>query len=100
MAQRNTAQRDRDRRAISRGYPPCWICGEAIDYTIKTPHPDSFEVDHVVALARGGADSLSNKKASHRRCNNHKRAKVHADEIKRSTSIRRPGGDGQGSAKA
>jgi 5-methylcytosine-specific restriction endonuclease McrA len=32
----------------------------------------SFEVDHIVALNNGGSDDLSNKQASHRRCNRDK----------------------------
>ncbi len=69
---RSTTVRDRDRAAIRRTRPPCGICGEDIDYTIKSPDPDSFEVDHIVPLALGGLDELDNKQASHRRCNRDK----------------------------
>lgn len=71
---RNTTTRDRDRAAIRRTKPPCHICEQPIDYTLKSPDPMSFEVDHIVPLARGGADVLANKAASHRVCN---RAKWH-----------------------
>lgn len=74
MTDRSTTVRDRDRRAIARTKPPCGICGDDIDYSLKSPHPDSFEVDHVLALHNGGTDELDNKQASHRRCN---RAKWH-----------------------
>ena len=73
---RNTTTRDRDRAAIKRTKPPCGICEHPIDYTLKTPDPLSFEVDHVIALANGGADELHNKQASHRRCNQAKAAKL------------------------
>ena len=78
-APRSTTQRDQDRRAIRRTKPPCGICGGFIDYALRSPDPDSFEVDHVVPLARGGTDTLDNKQASHRRCNRDKWHKVAED---------------------
>lgn len=62
-------RRDRHRNRIARDRPPCALCGDDIDYTLPTPHPDSFEVDHIIPISQGGADSLDNKQASHRRCN-------------------------------
>ena len=73
-APRNTTTRDRDRATIRRTEAPCHICGYPIDYAIPSPDPMSFEVDHVIPLARGGVDELANKAASHRVCN---RAKWH-----------------------
>lgn len=78
-APRSTTTRDQHRRAIRRTKPPCGICGEEIDYSLRSPHPDSFEVDHVLPIARGGADTLENKQASHRRCNRDKWHKVAED---------------------
>ena len=69
---RSTTVRDRDRRAIARTKPPCGICEQPIDYTLKSPDPMSFEVDHVIALVNGGTDTLDNKQASHRHCNREK----------------------------
>lgn len=69
---RNTTVRDRDRRAIARTKPPCGICEQEIDYTLRSPDPMSFEVDHILALDNGGTDTLENKQASHRRCNREK----------------------------
>jgi len=66
---RSTTTRDRDRRAIARTKPPCGICEQPIDYTLKSPDPMSFEVDHVIAVNNGGTDTLENKQASHRACN-------------------------------
>ena len=66
-AARDTTIRDRDRAVIRRTKPPCGICGGDIDYTLRTPHPDSFEVDHIVPLSKGGTDELANKQAAHRR---------------------------------
>lgn len=90
MAQRNTTIRDRHRKIIARGEPPCWICGEPIDYTLPHTNPMSYVVDHKVPLARGGTDTLDNKAAAHRQCNRDKGAKGHADVIRRSGSLTRP----------
>lgn len=66
---RNTTTRDRHRRIIARTQPPCALCGQAIDYSLKWPHPDSYVVDHIHPDARGGPDALSNKQAAHAHCN-------------------------------
>lgn len=69
MVSRNTTIRDQHRKAIRRTKQPCGICEAEIDYTLKSPDPMSFEVDHIVPLSKGGADTLENKTASHRICN-------------------------------
>lgn len=84
---RNTTIRDQHRRAIARTKPPCGIYllhgpGEdecRIDYSLKSPHPMSFEVDHIIPLGPNPSleriaelDVLSNKQASHRACNREK----------------------------
>jgi 5-methylcytosine-specific restriction endonuclease McrA len=72
VSARSTTIRDRDRRQIARLKPPCHICEQPIDYSLKSPDPMSFEVDHVLALHNGGTDTLDNKAASHRQCNREK----------------------------
>lgn len=78
MAQRNTTIRDRHRHHIARTKPPCGICRDPIDYTLRfdtnaagkrIPHPLSFTVDHVMPLNKGGTDTLDNKQAAHWLCN-------------------------------
>ncbi len=69
MTARSTTVRDRDRRAIARTKPPCGICSEPIDYTLRSPDPKSYVVDHIVPLNKGGTDTLDNKQAAHRDCN-------------------------------
>ncbi|WP_211225899.1 HNH endonuclease signature motif containing protein [Nocardioides alkalitolerans] len=49
--------------------PLCGICGGVIDYAPSHTGPDSASVDYIVPLADGGADSLENQHAVHRRCN-------------------------------
>src|SRR5690625_709585 len=87
----NTTLRDNHRRIIARNKPPCWICGEPINYSLKYPHKESFVVDHVIPLDAGGADTLQNKSAAHNTCNREKSNKPHASIIKRSNSLNRPG---------
>ena len=105
MAGRDTTQRNRDRTTLARGKPACAICGQPIDYTLTyltgqhgprcarpncpgcKPHPLRFEADHIIPLARGGADTLANKQATHRQCNNTKRARLVAPIVRRSGSL-------------
>lgn len=86
---RNTAARDRHRAAIAKGQPPCAICGETIDYLLKYPDPMSFVVDHIVPMAKGGADVMANKQPAHRLCNSRKSGNLQAPIIRRSGSLRR-----------
>lgn len=76
---RSTTTRDRHRSVIRRTQPPCGICEQPIDYTLRSPDPMSFEVDHIIPLGpsptpeqRAALDVLSNKQASHRKCNRDK----------------------------
>jgi 5-methylcytosine-specific restriction endonuclease McrA len=69
---RSTTTRDQHRAVIRRGKPPCGICGGEIDYSLRSPDPGSFEVDHILAIDNGGTDTLDNKQASHRACNRDK----------------------------
>lgn len=49
----------------------CAICWHDIDYSLTTPDPMSFEVDHIVPISRGGDPyDPANGQASHRCCNN------------------------------
>ncbi len=57
----------------------CHICHQDISLKYVTPHPLSFELDHVVALDNGGsAFDSRNHSSSHRRCN---RAKSNHSEV-------------------
>ena len=87
MTHRDTTTRDRHRAAIARSKPPCALCGEVIDYTLKHLEPDSYVVDHIVPLAQGGADTLANKQAAHRRCNRAKSDRLDVVVLRRSGSL-------------
>lgn len=89
MVKRSSAQRDRLRAQVARSKPACHICGAAIDYTLPHLDPKAFVIDHVIPLARGGEDALSNVKAAHRLrdCNSKKRARLIAPIVRRSGSL-------------
>lgn len=76
MAPRNTTLRDRHRRTIARDEPPCHICGNEINYQAGHLDPDSYTIDHIIPLNRGGPDTLDNLAAAHRACNRDKSDKV------------------------
>ncbi len=50
---------------------PCSRCGQRIDYTLGSEHPDSFTVEHLKPLSTHPelAEDLDNLDAAHRRCN-------------------------------
>ncbi|MGW4090053.1 HNH endonuclease [Nocardia sp. NPDC004750] len=87
MAARNTTTRDRDRAYIRRQRPACGICQGEIDYSLHYLDPGAFVVDHIVPLARGGADTRDNKQAAHRHCNRQKSDKLE-DEMSPAQPIR------------
>ncbi len=70
-------RRDRHRRTIAKDQPPCHLCGKEIDYSI-TDHldPSSFTIDHVIPIAKGGADHIDNLAAAHRKCNSSRQAGI------------------------
>ena len=84
---RNTTSRDRHRQAIAATRAACHICGGVIDYTLRSPHPMSFEIDHVIPLTRGGTDDRHNLAAAHRKCNSTKRARLVAPIVRRSGAL-------------
>ena len=48
----------------------CWLCGQPVDKTLKTPDPGSPEVDEVLPISLGGSPiKRSNVRLSHRLCN-------------------------------
>lgn len=66
----NGYRRDQVRRRVLAEEHDCWICEQPVDKTLKTPHPDSPEVDEVVPVKDGGSPfDRSNCRLSHRRCN-------------------------------
>lgn len=69
---------------------PCAICGGALDYTLPHTDPMSYQLDHLVPVALGGKDGISNSRPSHRTCNRTKGAKLVPPIIRRSGSYTLP----------
>ena len=67
----NGAMRRRLRTNLAASHPPCWLCGQPIDYTLPGTDPAGFSVDHVQTYAahRHLADEPGNLAAAHLRCN-------------------------------
>jgi 5-methylcytosine-specific restriction endonuclease McrA len=82
--------RDRARAKLRREAGPCWICGQPIDYTLKSPDPMSFELDHKKSkfVYPELAFEPSNWAPAHRTCNRAKSDREYAPIIKRSGSLK------------
>ncbi len=59
------------RAQLAEGHPPCWLCGQPINYDAAPYAPDAYECDHVipVSVAPHLAFDLTNLRAAHHRCN-------------------------------
>lgn len=57
----------------------CQLCGDQIDPAIDSPyHPERRSIDHVLPIAKGGADTPENVQATHLGCNWRKNARLAA----------------------
>lgn len=52
----------------------CGICGKKVDPSLKSPHPMSVSLDHIVPIACGGPHTMGNVQCAHRSCNSRKGA--------------------------
>ena len=57
--------RQRQRQRWKAQALPCAICGQAIDYTLKAPHPYSFVIDEIIPLKHGGTLTYDNQEPAH-----------------------------------
>lgn len=50
---------------------PCWLCNEEINYQLRSPHPQSFTLDHIITVKDNPAllSEPNNFAAAHRTCN-------------------------------
>lgn len=87
MARTHTRAQNEQNHRILRRSDVCHICG----------HPGSDAVDHVIPIAQGGADDLSNKAPAHHdvpcptcghKCNREKGNKIVPDIVRRSATLR------------
>lgn len=64
----------RNRAVLKAKRLPCHLCGGAIDYDAKPGEALAFEADHVLPVARGGANA-GELKAAHSFCNKRRGAR-------------------------
>lgn len=57
---------------------PCWLCGMDINYAIKWPDPEAWELDHLYPRSTHPehAEDPTNFKHSHSACNNRRSNKM------------------------
>ncbi len=67
----------------------CWWCGEWVDQDLDRTHRMSRTVDHIVAIARGGAGipDRSGVRLAHRSCNGRRAHRVTAPHIDKELSV-------------
>lgn len=49
----------------------CWLCGEPIDYSLASDHPEAFCIDHAIPISKRPdlAEDQANFRPAHRDCN-------------------------------
>lgn len=71
------ANYERNRKRIMSTENACGICGHQVDFALKTPHPMSATVDHIIPVAKNGHPSdISNLQLAHWTCNRQKSDKI------------------------
>lgn len=73
-------QYEANRKIILATQDICAICGKPVDKTLKSPHPMSATIDHIVPIAKGGHPSdITNLQLAHRQCNRAKGTQINPD---------------------
>ena len=71
------ANYERNKKRIFATQNTCGICGHPVDYSLKTPHPMSATIDHIIPVAKNGHPSdIDNLQLAHWTCNRQKSDKI------------------------
>ena len=71
------ANYERNKKRIFATQNTCGICGHQVDFSLKTPHPMSATIDHIIPVAKNGHPSdISNLQLAHWTCNRQKSDKI------------------------
>ncbi len=74
---------DKNRQIILKTQEVCGICGAPVDKSLRSPHPLSATVDHIIPVSKGGHPSdLQNLQLAHRMCNRAKADKLIVENFK------------------
>lgn len=63
-------------KVLDRDSWTCQICGGKIPRNVKSPHPLSPHIDHIIPLSEGGKEEYANVQAAHASCNIQKGARL------------------------
>lgn len=75
-------QFEANKRIILATQSTCAICGGIVDKTLRSPHPMSASIDHIIPVARGGhPSSIDNLQLTHRACNRAKGTKIITEKV-------------------
>lgn len=68
---------EKNKKILLKTQNTCGICGKSIDRSLKSPHPLSPVVDHIVPINKGGhPSSIDNLQLAHWTCNRQKSDKL------------------------
>ena len=70
-------QYEKNKKRIFATQSVCALCGKPVDFSLKSPHPLSATIDHIIPVAKGGHPSdIDNLQLAHRCCNRQKSDKL------------------------
>ena len=70
-------------RVLNEENDRCGLCLRTVDKSLKTPHPGSPEVDHIIPLSLGGDPyDRSNLQLVHKYCNQSKGGRKQSSQVK------------------
>ena len=79
---------EKARKKIFATQTVCGICGRAVDFSVKYPHPLSPTVDHIIPVSKGGHPSdIDNLQLAHFMCNRWKYDRIN---LKRAEEEQQP----------
>lgn len=71
------ANYEKNRKRILATQCTCGICGRALNFEHKPPHPLAPCIDHIIPIAKGGPPSdIDNLQLAHYHCNRRKSDKL------------------------